>query len=317
MGIDFFSSAMYPVFQGIPLNQTVPIFITDFNTPGMYSALRWLRLGAFPGGAEYLKNYAKADRVAVLYADNAPGQQCYTDTQERFYKFLNLPEQGFKDSVGDPSDNDANVQAILKYLDGAQKGAIYFGIQASDCAEYTKAFAKAGNKNLLVESGSCLDESVTSDPSSKGAILRVPGLRPEPGQRATARSPSGSCTAREQAIKDYGPKSPLSTFMRTGFAALVWDYQILNDFVAAGGDPKDAAAVIKAFQAAENSPRRRLPADQLQRQRPAVPVGLQEERQLLRDVGRVEVHCRSSHRRGQVHRPHRAAHLDPAQGELS
>ena len=121
MGIDFFSSAMYPVFQGIAVNQTVPIFISDFNTPGLYSAFGGC-VSAFPGGAKYLNDYAKADRVAVLYADNAPGQQCYTDTQERFYKFLNLPEQGFKDSVGDPSDNDANVQAILKYLDGAREG---------------------------------------------------------------------------------------------------------------------------------------------------------------------------------------------------
>ena len=251
MGIDFFSSAMYPVFQGIAVNQTVPIFISDFNTPGLYSAFGGC-VSAFPGGAKYLKDYAKADRVAVLYADNAPGQQCYTDTQERFYKFLNLPEQGFKDSVGDPSDNDANVQAILKYLDGAQKGAIYFGIQASDCAEYTKAFAKAGNKNLLVESGSCLDESVTSDPSAKGAFFEFQNYDLT---QASNYSPFAQweMQEREQALKDYGPKSPLSTFMRTGFASQIWNWQILNDLVASGGDPKDAAAVTKAFAAAENS----------------------------------------------------------------
>ena len=142
--------------------------------------------------------------MAVLYADNAPGQQCYADTQERFYTFLNVPHQGFKDSVGDPSDNDANVQAILKYLEGAQKGAIYFGIQASDCAEYTKAFAKAGNKNLLVESGSCLDESVYQRSVGQGRVLRVPGLRPEPGEQLQPVRPVGAADPGAGASRTTG-----------------------------------------------------------------------------------------------------------------
>ena len=49
------------------------------------------------------------------------------------------------------------------------------------------------------------------------------------------------------------PPFGFSAFMRVGFAGLAWDYQILNEFIAGGGDPKDAAALIKAFQAAENS----------------------------------------------------------------
>ena len=251
MGIDFFNSAMYPVFAGIPVNQTVPIFVTDFNTPGIVSAFGGCA-AAFPGSVKYLQDYQKADRVAVLYADNAPGQQCYADTQERFFKFVGLPEQGFKDSPGKPEDNDANVQAILKYLEGAKKGAIFYGIQAADAAEYNKAFAKAGNKNLIVIAGSALDESVTSDPSAKGVYFEFQGYDMS---QASSYSPFAQweLQEREQALKDYGPKSPLSTFMRTGFASQIWNWQVLNDFVAGGGDPKDGAALIKAFQATENS----------------------------------------------------------------
>lgn len=250
MGVDFFSPLMYPVFAGLPVNQTVPIFVADFNTPGVISAFGGC-VSAFPGAAKYLSEYQKADKVAVIYADNAPGQQCYTDTQERFYKFLNLPQQGFKDKPGDPSDNDANVQAILNYLGDAKKGAIHFGIQASDCAEYTKALAKAGNKNLLVVAGSCLDDSVLKDESSKGAFFEFQGYDLDQA-KSYDEFTQWDLAEREEAIKAYGPDSPLSTFMRAAFAAMVWNYQILNDHVAAGGDVGDAAGVTKAFQGAEN-----------------------------------------------------------------
>ena len=104
----------------------------------------------------------------------------------------------------------------------------------------------------MVESGSCLDESVTSDPSAKGAFFEFQNYDLT---QASSYSPFAQweMQEREQALKDYGPKSPLSTFMRTGFASQIWNWQILNDLVASGGDPKDAAAVTKAFAAAENS----------------------------------------------------------------
>ena len=249
-GIDFFSPAMYPIWTGIPVTETVPIFVADFNTPGVFSAFGGC-VSSFPGGAKFLKENYGADKVVIIYSDNAPGQQCYADTQDRFYTKVGLPHLGIKDAPGDPSDNDANAQAAIDYLKDAKKGAVYFGIQASDCAEYMKALTKAGFKGQIVASGSCADTSVLSIPESKGVIfdqqayiVDQPKLYSEFIQR--------EISSREQAIKDYGPKASLGAFMRVAFSGVVFAYQVMNEVVAAGGDPTDNATLLAALAKVDN-----------------------------------------------------------------
>ncbi len=188
VGIDFFTPLMYPVWEGIPIMETVPIFVADFDQPGVVSAFGGC-VSAFPGAALYAKEVKKADRVAVIHSDNAPGQQCYADTQKRFYEYLEVPHQPFPDKPGDPSDNDANVQAVINYLDGAENPVVTFGIQASDCAEYIKALDQAGYEGALVPAGSCVDESVYTDPRPRE---RSSSSRATSTRRAWARS---SCSS--------------------------------------------------------------------------------------------------------------------------
>ena len=77
---------MYPVFQGIPTLQTVPIFVADFDQPGVYSAIGGCPT-AFISAAQFIAEVKGYDRLAIPYANNAPGNQCWTDTQERFYQY--------------------------------------------------------------------------------------------------------------------------------------------------------------------------------------------------------------------------------------
>ena len=91
----------------------------------------------FPGAAEIMAENAGHDKIAIIYSDNAPGQECWADTQERFFQyyadqgvieFLGIPE-----APGDPSDNDANVQLIADFFGDTppEETGIFFGIAAA------------------------------------------------------------------------------------------------------------------------------------------------------------------------------------------
>ena len=163
----------------------------------------------------------RADRVEVVVAGLAPG---------------------------DPADNDANAQKIVDELKDATNPAVYFGIQASDCAEYIKALNKAGFTGQIVASGSCNDQSVLDLPETTGVIFEQqsyieeqPTLYNEFVQREIA--------SRKAAFDAYGPKSPGSAFLRTSFAAVVFAFQVMEDVIAAGGDPTDHATLQAALLA--------------------------------------------------------------------
>jgi hypothetical protein len=251
VGIDFFTPLMYPVWQGIPTIETVPIFTADFDQPGVLSAFGGC-VTEFPGQVLYDDEILKADRVALIVQDLAPSQECLKDTQQPFYDSLGLDYEVFTDKTGDPSDNDANIQAIQNYLDGAESPVINAGFGAADCAEYLKGLATAGNTAQIVVAGSCLDASVLQDPSAEGVAF---GFQNYIVDQPDLYSPfvQYELTQREQALNDFGPESPLSTFMRTAFSAVAWGYQAMNEVAASGGDPSDRAAIAEALAGAENS----------------------------------------------------------------
>ncbi len=172
-GIDFFNPLMWPTLLGggFPILQTVPIFISDFDTDGLISTEGGC-VNAFPSGAQYSAEVLQNDKVAVVHSDTGPGFECYTDTQERFYQYyedtIGMEFQGFPDASGDPSDNDAVVQGVASFLEGAENPAIFFGIQSSDCNEILSSIAAAGVEATVVASGSCRDTSVEDNPASVG-----------------------------------------------------------------------------------------------------------------------------------------------------
>jgi hypothetical protein len=249
-GIDFFSPGFYPVWQGIPVLQDLPIFIADFNQPGVFSAIGGCPV-AFAGGAQYMAAVKKYDRIAVPYANNDPGNACWTDTQQRFYQYYKANESGpdFKglpDKAGDPSDNAALVQGVVDFLKGAAKPVVYFGVQSSDCVEYIKGLRAAGYAGDIVVSTACDDASVKALPESKGLIIEVQEYKAD----AAGLTPfhKFEIDARTAAIKAYGPKAAESAFMHDAFATIVWAQQITNDMVAAGKDPFKQADLLTGIK---------------------------------------------------------------------
>jgi len=261
-GIDFFSAVLWPVWgTEQPVIDTLPIFVADFTAPNSL-AMGGGCVVAFPGAAQMMVEQLNHDKIAIIYSDNGPGQECYKDTQERFYQYYAdqglIEFRGFPDAPFDASDNDANVQEVLNYLEDAEKGAVHFGIAAANCAEYNDALDAAGNTNAVYNSGSCVDDAVQEAASATGKYFGFTGP-PSPSNAALlAQFPEfwqWEVNHREEVLVAGDPESPLSTFMRLGFNTAVMAYQVTNDFDASGGDIDDRAALLNYMQNLDNQHR--------------------------------------------------------------
>jgi hypothetical protein len=183
-GIQFFTPAMYPTFIGanVPTIQTVPIFVADFTQPEVISVWGGCPV-AFPGAATYTMETLGLTKTAVLYANTPPGIECYEDTEERFWSFLQDESttgqtfEGFADVSSDPSDDDATVQAIIEYFGDtpSDETGIFFGISAADCNGIMSAITASGVETNVIGAGSCIDDSVLANPASTGATFGQQG----------------------------------------------------------------------------------------------------------------------------------------------
>ena len=126
-----------------------------------------------------MAEFQQFDKLAIPYANNAPGNQCWTDTQERFYQYYAdqgvWEFQGFPDEPGDPSDNAALIQNVADFLEGAENPGVFFGVQSSDCVEFLKGLAAAGVDAGIVVSTACVDDTVLGLPESEGMFVELQG----------------------------------------------------------------------------------------------------------------------------------------------
>jgi hypothetical protein len=247
IGVDFFTPLYYPLFQGIPTVQNLPIFLADFDQPGVFSAM-----GGCPGdfitAAQFMVEVRKYDRVAIPWSNTPPGKECWADTQERFYQYYkdqsggSFDFKGFSNEAGDPSDNAAMVQNVADFLDGAENPGIYFGVQSSDCVEFIKGLRAGGVDADIVASSACDDATVRSLPESEGMTIGIQGYNVgDPDSLSDFAN--WEIGVRDAAIDAYGPEAAKSTFMNDSFSTVVWIWQLANDITADGGDPGDAATL--------------------------------------------------------------------------
>jgi branched-chain amino acid transport system substrate-binding protein len=249
IGIDFFTPLMYPVFTGIPTLQTLPIFVADFDQPGVYSGIGGCPT-AFISAAQFMAEVKQFDKLAIPYANNAPGNQCWTDTQERFYQHYAdegvWEFQGFPDEPGDPSDNAALIQNVADYLEGAENPGVFFGVQSSDCVEFLRGLGAAGVEAQIVVSTACVDDTVLGLPESEGMLVELQGYNIADPASLTDFA-TFELGVREEAITAYGPEAAVSVFMNDSFSTMIWAWQIANQVAADGGDPFDQATLAEAL----------------------------------------------------------------------
>ena len=270
-GIDFFNPVLWPTLTGagLAIMQTVPIFIEDFDTEGIISTEGGC-VSAFPSAMQYGVETLQADKYVILYSDTGPGLVCYEDTEARMIQQLTddgaIAQEdwiGIPDVSGDPSDNDAVVQQVLEFVEGSDNAWVYFGLQASDCNEILSSLASNGYEGGVVASGSCRDDSVTSNPASAGVHFGssccIPD-RPDLWDPYTAKYYEW----RNASIDSYGPTVPKSNFMEVGHDVLIAGIIQMIRFEAAGGDIDNDAAGFSNFLATQdnmNRPGEAIPLD--------------------------------------------------------
>lgn len=253
-GIEFFTPALWPTFLGanVPTMQTVPIFVADFTVVGNGLSPFGGCPVAFPGGATYLMEELGKQKVAVVYANTPPGIECYQDTEERYFQYLVDNEAagaefiGLADNSGDPSDNDALVQQIADFFGDtpSEDTAVFFGTQASDCNELMSAIDAAGLETQVVASGSCIDDSVLTNPAAVGAQFGNQARISESPELYEGW-PRAEIEWRNDLLENSSIRTtPVSAFLRVGHISGVFAWNMLTDMVEAGEDIDDPEAVI-------------------------------------------------------------------------
>ena len=258
-GIDFFNPLQWPtlVAAGVPVMQTVPIFVSDFNTPGLISTEGGC-VSAFPTGMQYMAEVVEADPVIILYANSAPGIECYEDTEKRPAQQLVDEGKltsfvGVEDASGDPTDNEAVVQRIMEAAATGSNPGVFFGLQASDCAELVAGMVAAGYDGVIVSSASCKDDSVLSQPFSHGMVISGEEEIYTPNEGIELSAYQTKYNPWRDANQDaYGPDAPKSQFMNVAHDVLVTAVITMMRFENGGGDVDDNAALIEYLAGQDN-----------------------------------------------------------------
>ena len=258
-GIDFFNPLQWPtlVAAGVPVMQTVPIFVSDFNTPGLISTEGGC-VSAFPTGMQYMADVVKADPLIILYANSAPGIECYNDTEARPAQQLVDEGKltsfvGVEDASGDPTDNEAVVQRIMEAAATGDNPGVFFGLQASDCAELVAGMVAAGYDGVIVSSASCKDDSVLSQPFSHGMVISGEEEIYTPNEGIELSAYQTKYNPWRDANQDaYGPDAPKSQFMNVAHDVMVTAIITMMRFENGGGDVDDNAALIEYLAGQDN-----------------------------------------------------------------
>ncbi len=254
-GVDFFTPLMYPLFTAFPVVEMLPIFIADFDQPGVYGIFGGC-VTAFPSSAELIAEVKGHDRLGVIWSENAPGTECWRDTHERFYQYYadtldNFAFQGFPYTPGDQATIGPVVQQIADYLAGAENPAVHLGAQATDCAAQIQALRAAGVDAQIYVTAACDSEAIRNLPESEGIDFEVPGYIVEQPDLYDEFI-QFELAAREEAIDAYGPETPKTAFGRQMFSSIVFAYQIANQALEDGVDIDDREALREAIGAIDN-----------------------------------------------------------------
>ena len=256
IGVDFFTPLMYPLFADFPVVETLPIFIADFDQPGVVSPFGGCPT-AFPSSAQMIAEIKGHDRLAVIWDENAPGTECWQDTQERFYQYYadtleNFEFQGFPYTPGETAGQPAVVQQVADYLDGAENPAVYFGISAAECARLHPGPGRRRRRSPDLHRRLVHQRRGQGPARERRRDLRAAGLpaRPARARTATSSPPSwrharrrSTTSARRRRSRATPARRSPASCSSTRWPTSCWP---------SGGDIDDREALRAAYAAVDD-----------------------------------------------------------------
>jgi branched-chain amino acid transport system substrate-binding protein len=170
--INFFGNHL-PIFEaaGIPAFVTSPVTIADFTSTWAYAiAGGGGCLGQHTALVDFATSDLKGKRVAVPWADTAPGVVCYYDLENKPLEVLSGKVKGTSERAGSISDLETigvpikpatpDVTPQVTQILDFKPDSIIFSAQGADCWNLVDGLGRLGwtpDEIPLVLSGACID----------------------------------------------------------------------------------------------------------------------------------------------------------------
>ena len=255
-GVDFFTPLMYPLFTDFPVVEMLPIFIADFDQPGVYGIFGGC-VTAFPSSAELIAEVKGHDRLAVIWSDNAPGNECWTRHPRALLPVLRRHARQLRASRASrtrpatrrPSHRWSSRSPTTwpgrrtRRCTSARRPPIALP-RSRPCGPPVSRPRSTPPRPATARPSEALPESEGIDFEVPGYIVEQPELYDEFIQFELA--------AREEAIDAYGPERPKTAFGRQMFSSIVFAYEVANQALADGVDIDDREALREAIGAIDN-----------------------------------------------------------------
>lgn len=240
-GVDFGTVASMPILQaaGVPYIGGVPLLAPELTSTNAYFFIGG-SAAAFPGEAVYLARDVKAEKVNILYTDNAAGLAAATTFGKNILVYLGMKADNIK-LIPAPADA-ADFTPYVTAANANNPDAIMVLFAAQGCSRVMQAKQSLGVKAAMYYPGSCADATVLSagGAGADGAYFNSETLLfNATGNKAVA--------LYRAMVKKYGGKNPIySNFSQDSFAAIMNVYALFKQIGYAKLNRASLVAALKA-----------------------------------------------------------------------
>jgi branched-chain amino acid transport system substrate-binding protein len=239
-GVDFGTVASMPILQaaGIPYIGGVPLLAPELTSTNAYFFIGG-SAAAFPGEAVFLARDVKAQKVNILYTDNAAGLAAAGVFGKNIMVTLGMSADSIK-LIPAPADA-ADFTPYVTAANANNPDAIMVLFAAQGCSRVMQAKQSLGVKAAMYYPGSCADSTVLSagGAGADGAYFNSETLL----FNATANKAVALYRAK---LAKYGGKNPVySNFSQDSFAAIMNIYQLFKEIGYAKLNSQSLVAALK------------------------------------------------------------------------
>ena len=245
-GVDFGTSASMPILQsaGIPYIGGVPLLAPELTSTNAFFFIGG-SAAAFPGEDVYLAKDAKAQKVSILYTDNAAGLAAATSFGKNILVKLGLNADNVK-LIPAPADA-ADFTPYVTAANANSPDAIMVLFAAQGCSRVMQAKQSLGVTAAMYYPGSCADDTVlkAGGAGANGGYFNSETLLFNDTQNAAVR------LYRAAMAKYIGKSAIYSNFSQDDFAAIM---NLYAQFKKIGYAKLTPASLVTAMKASVNTP---------------------------------------------------------------